>query len=174
MATQAKLCPKCHTFCVGEDLMGFTISQESPLGDDLALLMQRHTADMHADTPPESIHMMDASQLAVPEIAFFVVRDAGAPVAMGAFKQLGGGHAEIKSMHVLAELRGKGVSKLMLYHLIDQARAAGVTRLSLETGAQPSFVAARALYAKEGFVECPPFGSYSEDPNSVFMTRSPL
>ena len=52
-----------------------TIAQESPLGADLALLMMRHTADMHADTPPESIHMMDAGQLASPGIRFFVMRD---------------------------------------------------------------------------------------------------
>ncbi len=97
--------------------MGYTIAQESPLSPDLALLMQRHTADMHADTPPESIHMMDAGQLAVPEISFFVLREAGAPLAMGAFKRLGGGHAEIKSMHVLVEARGRGLSRAMLEHL---------------------------------------------------------
>ncbi len=26
------------------------------------------------------------------------------------------------------------------------------------------------LYAREGFTECPPFGSYRADPHSVFMT----
>jgi putative acetyltransferase len=148
-----------------------TIAKESPLGADLALLMERHTADMHADTPPESIHMMDAGALAVPEVAFFVMRDGGRPVAMGAFKRVDAGHAEIKSMHVLAEARGRGLSKRMLEHLVAEARAAGVQRLSLETGIQPTFVAARALYAKAGFQECPPFEGYWDDPNSVFMTK---
>lgn len=151
--------------------MPLTIAQESPIGDDLGLLFQRHTADMHADTPPESIHMMDASQLASPEISFFVMRDDGVPVGMGAFKRIDAGHAEIKSMHVLAEERGRGLSRKMLDHLIEQARAAGLTRLSLETGIQPTFIAARALYAKAGFTECPPFEGYWDDPNSVFMTR---
>lgn len=151
--------------------MPLTIAQESPIGDDLGLLFQRHTADMHADTPPESIHMMDASQLASPEISFFVMRDDGVPVGMGAFKRIDAGHAEIKSMHVLAEARGRGLSRKMLDHLIEQARAAGLTRLSLETGIQPTFIAARALYAKAGFTECPPFEGYWDDPNSVFMTR---
>ncbi len=32
------------------------------------------------------------------------------------------------------------------------------------------FEAARSLYTSFGFVPCPPFGSYKEDPNSVFMT----
>lgn len=151
--------------------MSLTIGRESPLTADLALLFQRHTADMHADTPPESIHMMDASGLDIPEVSFFVMRDGGRPVAMGAFKRIDAGHAEIKSMHVLAEDRGRGLSRRMLEHLVDQAKAAGFARLSLETGVQPTFIAARALYERAGFVTCPPFEGYWDDPNSVFMTR---
>jgi len=151
--------------------MSLTIGRESPLTADLALLFQRHTADMHADTPPESIHMMDASGLDIPEISFFVMRDDGRPVAMGAFKRIDAGHAEIKSMHVLAEDRGRGLSRRMLEHLVDQAKAAGFARLSLETGVQPTFIAARALYERAGFATCPPFEGYWDDPNSVFMTR---
>lgn len=147
------------------------ITKESPLGADLVLLMQRHTADMHADTPPESIYMMDAGQLAVADVSFYVMRDAGQPVAMGAFKRLDATHAEIKSMHVLAEARGHGLSRLMLAHLIAEAKAAGLNRLSLETGIQPTFVAARALYANAGFATCLAFEGYWNDPNSVFMTR---
>jgi len=150
--------------------MHLTITPESPLGADLGLLFARHTADMHADTPPESIHMMDASELAIPAVRFFVMRDTGMPVGMGAFKRIDATHAEIKSMHVLAENRGRGLSKRMLDHLIAEARVDGIRRLSLETGVQPTFIAARALYAKAGFVPCPPFEGYVEDPNSVFLT----
>jgi putative acetyltransferase len=148
------------------------IARESPLGADLALLMARHTADMHADTPPESIHMMDAAQLDAPGIAFYVMREAGVPVAMGALKRIDATHAEIKSMHVLAEARGRGLSRRMLDHLLSEARAAGFRRLSLETGVQPTFGAARALYATAGFEGCPPFEGYRPDPNSVFLTRA--
>ena len=149
-----------------------SIAQETPSGADLALLFERHTADMHADTPPESIHMMDASELDRPDIWFFVMRDGARPVGMGAFKRIDAEHAEIKSMHVLAEERGRGLSRAMLTHILDQARAAGFRRLSLETGVQPTFIAARALYAKAGFTECPPFEGYWDDPNSVFMTKT--
>lgn len=151
--------------------MGFAISEEHPLTADLSLLFERHTADMHADTPPESIHMMDKGALAAPGIRFFVLREDGVPLAMGAIKRLDEGHAEIKSMHVLAEARGRGLSKAMLDHLVAAARADGFTRLSLETGVQPTFVAARALYTRAGFAECPPFEGYWDDPNSVFMTK---
>ena len=152
--------------------MAITIAKESPLGADLALLMQRHTEDMHADTPPESIHMMDASELAIPAVDFFVLRDAGKPLAMGAFKRIDATHAEIKSMHVLIEARGRGLSRTMLDHLLAAAKAAGLKRLSLETGVQPGFVAARTLYYKAGFEDCPPFEGYTDDPNSLYMTRS--
>ena len=60
----------------------------------------------------------------------------------------------------------------MLDHLIAAARAAGFARLSLETGVQPTFIAARALYERAGFEICGPFEGYDEDPNSLFMTRS--
>ncbi len=152
--------------------MPVVIAEESPLGADLALLFDRHTADMHADTPPESIHMMDRSQLAAPGIRFFVLREDGVPLAMGAFKRIDAGHAEIKSMHVLTEARGKGLSRAMLAHLVARAGAEGYARLSLETGVQPTFIAARGLYERAGFVTCPPFEGYGEDPNSVFMTKT--
>jgi putative acetyltransferase len=147
------------------------IAEEHPLTPDLALLFERHTADMHADTPPESIHMMDKGALAAPGIRFYVLRDGGEPLAMGAVKRLGAGHGEIKSMHVLVEARGRGLSKLMLDHLLAEAKKDGLTRLSLETGSQPMFQPARRLYERAGFVECPPFEGYMDDPNSVYMTK---
>ncbi len=151
--------------------MAVEIAEEHPLTPDLSLLFERHTADMHADTPPESIHMMDKSALAAPGIRFFVLRDGGQPLAMGAYKRIDATHAEIKSMHVLSEARGRGLSKAMLDHLIAAARTDGFLRLSLETGVQPTFIAARALYDRAGFVECPPFEGYWDDPNSIFMTK---
>lgn len=151
--------------------MTVSIAEEHPLTADLSLLFERHTADMHADTPPESIHMMDKSALAAPGIRLFVLRDDGVPLAMGAYKRIDATHAEIKSMHVLSEARGRGLSKAMLEHLVAAARADGFTRLSLETGVQPTFVAARALYERAGFLDCPPFEGYGPDPNSVFMTK---
>ncbi len=151
--------------------MTITIAEEHPLTPDLSLLFERHTVDMHADTPPESIHMLDKGALAVPGIRFFVLRDGEEPLAMGAFKRIDAGHAEIKSMHVLHEARGRGLSKAMLEHLVGEARKDGYTRLSLETGVQPTFIPARALYTLAGFFECPPFEGYTDDPNSVFMTK---
>jgi len=101
-----------------------------------------------------------------------VGREAGVPVAMGAFKRIDRHHAEVKSMHVLIEARGRGLSRLMLDHLMAAAKAAGYLRLSLETGSQPMFLPAVRLYEKAGFEICQPFEGYSLDPNSIFMTRT--
>ncbi|WP_283176797.1 GNAT family N-acetyltransferase [Gemmobacter sp. 24YEA27] len=152
--------------------MTATISEEHPLTPDLALLFDRHTADMHAQTPPESIYMMDKSALAAADARFFVLREAGTPLAMGALKRITPDHAEIKSMHVLSEARGRGLSSQMLAHLIAAAQGDGYGRLSLETGREEIFTPARRLYEKAGFTECEAFGDYSHDPNSLYMTRA--
>lgn len=73
-------------------------------------------------------------------------------------------------MHTAEHHRRNGAGSAMLRHIITKARENGLSRLSLETGSWPYFVPARELYKRHGFVECPPFGSYVADPNSVFMT----
>lgn len=147
-----------------------TITREHPVQENLAQLHARHTAAMHADTPPESVHMLPADALAAPGILFYVMREDGHAVGMGAIKRIDAEHAEVKSMHVLMELRGRGLARMLLGHLVTEARAEGYRRLSLETGTQDSFGAARALYLSYGFVECAPFEGYAPDPNSVYMT----
>ncbi len=81
-----------------------------------------------------------------------------------------GTHAEIKSMHILAERRGQGLSRRMLDHLVAHAKSLGFSRLSLETGSQPGFAPARGLYRNAGFEECGPFEGYGPT-EFVFMTR---
>ena len=152
------------------DTLTHSIAREDPRGADLALLMDRHAADCSAESPPESCHRMDPADLARPDIAFFVGRVDGVPVSMGAVMDLGRGEGELKSMHVLAEWRGRGLSRQMLAHLLAEARAMGLRRVSLETGVQPIFAPARALYARTGFTDCPPFAGYRPDPASCFMT----
>jgi putative acetyltransferase len=147
------------------------IGRESPLSDDLAGLMQRHSAAMFVASPPESVHMLDASGLALADVAFFVMREDGVPIGMGALKRIDDRHAEIKSMHVLAEVRGRGLARRMLAHLVAAAGDAGYARVSLETGTQPVFAPARQLYERAGFGYCGPFAGYTADPHSVFMTR---
>lgn len=146
------------------------ITAENPMQEDLVLLHQRHTEAMHADSPPESIHMLPPNALAEPDVGFYVLREDGVAIGMGALKRIDAEHAEIKSMHVLQECRGRGLARLMVQHLLAEARKQGVVRLSLETGSQPSFAPARGLYSALGFEMTGPFADYKLDPNSVYMT----
>lgn len=134
-------------------------------------LLQRHLDLMHASSPPESVHALDPAALDTPDVAFFTLRDADAVVGIGAVKRIDATHAEIKSMHVVVEARGRGLARVLLDHLLAEAQRLGYTRLSLETGVEPVFAAARALYERAGFGYCDPFEGYALDPNSVFMTR---
>ena len=151
--------------------MKLTIKVEDPNTPDIVSLLEMHLALMHAQSPPESVHALDVEALRVPEITFWTVREDGGLLACGALKELGCGHGELKSMHTLAAARGKGVATALLNAVMQEASNRGYARLSLETGSMEEFEPARNLYERHGFTTCPPFGDYSLDPNSVYMTR---
>ncbi|RAR74045.1 putative acetyltransferase [Paracidovorax anthurii] len=147
------------------------------LGDPrIAAFLQEHLADMRRISPPESVHALDLDGLRRPEIRFWSAwldTPAGESLAgTAALKRLDAGHAELKSMRTAASLRGQGIAARMLAHVLAEARGGGHTRISLETGSQPFFAPARALYARHGFEDCAPFGGYKIDPASHFMTRA--
>lgn len=133
-------------------------------------ILEDHLADMHATSPAESVHALDVTGLKDPRVTFWSLADGEAILGCVALKQLDAAHGELKSMRTDASARGRGFGALLLAHVLDEARRRGYTRLSLETGSEPFFAPARALYSKAGFVECAPFGDYVLDPASVFMT----
>jgi len=126
---------------------------------------------MHALSPPESVHALDLAALRKPEITFWTAWSRGELLGCGALKALGPAHGEIKSMRTTSTRRRTGVGRAMLEHIIAEARTRSYTRLSLETGSMEAFAPARRLYESFGFTFCAPFADYTEDPNSVFMTR---
>jgi len=133
-------------------------------------LLAYHFKTARGETAPGSAHALDLSGLKSPDIHFWSAWDGDRVIAVGALKRLSESHGEIKSMHTDQSQRRKGVGSTMLRHIITAARQMKLSRLSLETGSWPYFIPARELYKWNGFVECPPFGSYVSDPNSVFMT----
>lgn len=151
-----------------------SIDRDDPARGDVHQLLSEHLADMFATSPAESVHALDHSALSAPSITFWTVREDGDLLGCGALKLLdvpsgSAMHGEIKSMRTTASARGRGVATLMLRHILDNARARNLERLYLETGTEGYFAPARRLYAKHGFIECPPFADYVLDPNSVFM-----
>jgi putative acetyltransferase len=146
------------------------IAIDDPRAPDVLELLGRHLQFAHDNTPPRDIHALDADRLLDPAITFFGFRCRGELLTVGALKDLGDGHAEIKSMHTAAVARGRGIGRAMLGHLIGVARGRGCRRVSLETGSMAAFAPARALYASAGFRPCGPFADYAAVGTSVFMT----
>lgn len=141
-------------------------------GPEIRLLLEEHLRDMHATSPPESVHALDLEGLRGSDISFWTVWSQGELLGCGALKQLDAAHAEVKSMRTAPAHRRRGVARAMLQHILAEARVRACARLSLETGSMAAFAPARSLYERFGFSYCAPFADYIEDPNSVFMTRT--
>lgn len=136
----------------------------------IAAFLEEHIKDMKSVSPPESKHALDLDALRMPDVIFWSAWDQDILAGCGALKELDSSHAEIKSMRVSPALRGRGLASKLLSHMLSEAALKGYRTLSLETGSMAFFASARKLYEKFGFNYCPPFASYKEDPNSVFMT----
>lgn len=122
--------------------------------------------------PPESNHLSSPADLAQPHVKFLGYQDGLNVVGCVAVKRLEdttGPYGEIKRLFVRSDFRGRGISKALIEaleaHLIDQ----NIGLVRLETGIyQPE---ALGLYRRLGYIERPPYGSYNEDPFSVFMEK---
>ena len=139
-------------------------------GPEVIGLLNEHLSNMHALSPPGSVHALDLSKLRQPDITFWTVWDEAGLLGCGALKQLSPGHGEIKSMRTPAARRRTGAGRAVLAHIIGVAGQRGYRRLSLETGSSAAFRPAQKLYESVGFTRCGPFGSYADDPHSVFMS----
>ncbi|MEQ8275472.1 MAG: GNAT family N-acetyltransferase [Deltaproteobacteria bacterium] len=87
------------------------------------------------------------------------------PTAIGCAALVPDGEVcEVKRMYVCPQVRGRGASVLLLGALEDAARGLGARALRLETGVeQPRAI---AFYRREGFVPCPCWGAFADDPLS--------
>ena len=137
---------------------------------EVLALLNEHLANMYALSPPESVHALDVSRLKGPEISFWTAWADGVLLGCGGLKELTPVHGEVKSMRTPAARRRQGAGRALLDHIVGIAKERKYQMLSLETGSQAAFAPALILYESVGFTCCGPFGSYSEDPNSVFMS----
>lgn len=138
----------------------------------LRVFLRAHLDDLAPTAPAESRHALDCSGLQAPGVRLWVASAGEEIVGTGALAALEPGHEELKSMRTVPERRGQGIASWILDHLLQDARGRCIQRISLETGSMEFFAPARGLYAKAGFVPCSPFWPYTEDPNSVFMTKT--
>lgn len=148
------------------------IRLDNPRQVQVARLLHAHLHGMARYSPPESVHALDLEALGAPDVTLWSVWENDELLGCGALKALDPIHGEIKSMRTADKHLRRGVAAELLQHIIDEAKRRGYRRLSLETGAMAAFVPARALYERFGFEYCPPFADYTEDPYSVFMSKT--
>ena len=147
------------------------IVEDDLTGEAIAALLREHFQNMHAITPVGSAHVLDLDSLRAPDFTFWSAWEDDSLLGCGALKALDASSGEVKSMRTVEAHKRRGVASSILSHIISVARQKGYQHLYLETGSFPAFQAARTFYEKHGFEYGVPFGSYQEDPNSVFMTK---
>jgi len=145
------------------------IEFESPDQPEVIALIAELDAYQDRLYPPESRHALDLAALRQAHVLFAVARDAaGRAVGCGAVV-LGSAYGELKRMFVSPACRGQGLARRLLAALEAAALARGCAQLKLETG--PFQPEALAFYAALGYTCRGPFGSYRDDPLSVFMQK---
>jgi putative acetyltransferase len=137
---------------------------------EVIALLEEHLRNMHELSPPDQVFAFDAAALRAPGVTFWTAWEGETLFGCAALKELSRTQGEVKSMRTPARLRRSGAGRSLLNHLLHVARARGYQELLLETGRHPAFEPAHALYRSAGFTECGPFGSYTANGNSVFMS----
>ncbi|MCB2074784.1 MAG: GNAT family N-acetyltransferase [Novosphingobium sp.] len=153
-------------------IQGLRIVEDDLSGEAVMALLQLHLDELYRLFPADSIHALPAEKLREPGVTFYSAWDGERLAGCGAIKRLDSVHCEIKSMRAGPDYRGRGVGKAILLHLLAEARRRGYRRASLETGTIDALLPARRLYEAHGFIRCPPFADYREDPLSVCMTMT--
>jgi putative acetyltransferase len=150
-----------------------TIAAETPLQDDVRLLVERLNAHLLPLSPVEYQFKMTVEQMADSDTTLFVARDGdGHAVGMGALKVHDAALGEVKRMFTLPEVRGQRVGSKLLDAIVDLARQRGLERLMLETGTGDGMTEAHRLYTRYGFVPRGPFLDYPESQWSAFFELS--
>ncbi len=145
------------------------ITLETPDQPDVIALIAELDAYQDSLYPPENRYALNLAALKQPNVLFAVARNAEhQAIACGAIV-LNTEYGELKRMYVSPACRGQGVARQLLGLLESTAIKAGVTLLTLETG--PFQPEALAFYAACGYEPRGPFGTYPEDPMSVFLQK---
>ena len=147
-----------------------TIEIDDVSRPEVIALLEEHLRNMYEVTPPDQVFAFDASRLRAPGIRLWTAWEDGTLLGCAALKELSPTQGEVKSMRTPANLRRRGAGRALLNHILQVSRESGYRELFLETGCQPAFLPAQTLYRSVGFRECGPFGSYTENGNSVFMS----
>lgn len=138
--------------------------------DDLEALV-----DLEALTFPEDpwTPFMLADELMSPASRYWIAADeSGALIGYGGVK-VGGDQADVMTIGVAPQARGRGAGAAILDALLDWARQAGAAEIFLDV--RPSNEGAIALYNSRGFVEIGRRPRYFRNPvEEAVEMRAPL
>jgi len=150
--------------------MSVRIEQVAP--DSPAAVELIRELDDHLDQQPytaSSRHAFSVDKLIREDVAFFVLSYFDQLAGCGGVKLFANDYGEVKRMFVRPKYRGLGLGMNILDYLAEHTRAHHINILRLETGIYQK--EAIGLYEKYGFKRRSPFGSYREDPLSVYFEK---
>jgi putative acetyltransferase len=149
-------------------MTGPTIAIESPDQPEVEAMFAEARALYLGMYPGGRNRLATIADLSRPDTTFWVVREDGKAIGCGALTR-NEGWAEIRRMYVTASARRRNVGALILETIEERAQKEAIPILRLETGERQS--AAISLYRANGYKPRGPFGSYPDDPNSLFMEK---
>lgn len=149
--------------------MTVIIAVETPLQDEVRVLVSELNAVLVVLTPPEHCHHLTVEQMADAATTVFIARVDGAAVACGALKRHADGIGEVKRMYTHPSYRGRKIGEQIVARIEATARAEGLKRLVLETGDRHH--AAWKVYERSGFTRCGPVLDYPDVSWSVFYDK---
>ena len=149
--------------------MAAIIAIESPLQDDVRVLVAELNATLLELTLPEHCHHLTVEQMADASTTVFIARDGGTAVSCGALKRHAGGTGEIKRMYTRPSHRGHRIGARIVERIEALARQEGLKRLVLETGDRHH--AAWTVYERAGFTRCGAVLDYPDVKWSVFYEK---
>jgi putative acetyltransferase len=152
-----------------ESSMAITIAIESPLQDDVRVLVASLNEYLLKLTPPEFVFHLTVEQMAEPGVTVWIARDNGRAIGCGALKRHDSRIAEVKRMFTHEDYRGQGIGRRILGEILSAAADEGIEEVVLETGDQHP--AAWAIYEKAGFNRCGPVLDYPDTEYSVFYHK---
>lgn len=151
--------------------MRLVIATETPLQDDVRLLVAALNAHLSPLSPKEFQFQMSVEQMAGADTTVFVARLDGEAVGVGALKVYDAALGEVKRMYTVPKVRGQRVGSAILGAIEHEAKRKGLRTLLLETGAGAGFEGAHRLYSRSGFTPRGAFFDYPDSGHSAFFEK---
>ncbi|MHA7777553.1 GNAT family N-acetyltransferase [Roseibium sp. M-1] len=145
------------------------IGIETPLSEDMGVMIAELNALLLTLSPPEACYHMTPDEMAGKATTVFTARINGSLAACGALHRHEDGIAEVKRMYTRPAFQGMGLGGRILDRIVALAEEEGFAELVLETG--DKHPAAWRIYERAGFRRCGPVLDYPDSPYSIFYSR---